>query len=186
MDLIELFHRSVSEFDRRVQPVGDDQWDNPTPCTEWSVRDLLNHIVYEARWAPPLLAGKTVEEIGDRFEGDLLGDDPKGAWKEASQAALAATSGLDLDDMVHVSWGQIPAREYLGQLFQDHLIHGWDLARGTGGDDSLDPELVAACWAGAKEQEKVIRASGVFGDRVEVPADADTQTKLLALLGRRS
>jgi uncharacterized protein (TIGR03086 family) len=186
MDISELYRRSVDGFDRRMQAVGGSQWSNSTPCTEWDVRRLVNHIVYEDRWAVPILEGKTIEEVGDSFDGDLLGDDPKQAWKEASQEALDAVERADLDRMVNVSWGQIPAREYLGQLFQDHLIHGWDLARGIDGDDRLDPELVEACWAGAKQQEEAIRASGVFGEQQDVPDDADTQTKLLALLGRKA
>lgn len=184
MDLIELHRKSVEGFDRLVQGVTDDQWVNPTPCTDWDVRALVNHIVYEDLWTVPLIEGKTIEEVGDRFEGDVLGDDPKAAWADASKRAVDAVAGVSLDQPVSVSWGQIPASEYLGQLFMDHLIHGWDLARGSGGDDRLDPELVEACWAEAKNQEQAIRGSGVFGQQLDVPPDADTQTKLLALLGR--
>lgn len=185
MDIVKLHRSSVEGFDRLVGQIGDDQWDNPTPCSEWSVRDLVNHIVYEDQWAPPLLAGSTTEEIGDRFEGDLLGDDPKAAWASASQEAIDSAAGIDVEFKVNVSWGQIPAREYLAQLFMDHLIHGWDLARGIGADDRLDPELVEACWAVAQDQVEMIRGSGVFGDQLNVPAEADTQTRLLALLGRQ-
>lgn len=186
MDLIQLHRRSIEGFDRHIQAVGDDQWSNPTPCTEWDVRTLVNHIVYEDLWTVPLIEGKTIEEVGDRFEGDVLGDDPKATWADASKRALDAIAGVGLEQPVNVSWGQIPASEYIGQLTLDHLIHGWDLARGTEGDDRLDPELVEACWSVAKSQEEMIRGSGVFGEQQDLPADADTQTKLLALLGRRA
>lgn len=187
MDLVDLYRRSLQEFDARVQLIKDDQWDNPTPCTEWSVRDLVNHIVYEDRWTPPLMEGQTIEQVGDKFDGDLLGSDPKGAWNDASGAALASVEAKGaLDRTVHLSFGDTPASEYVKQLFNDHVIHAWDLARGIGADDELDVELVDALYSWAKDQEELLRASGAFGDHVPVPDGADTQTKLLAVMGRRS
>ncbi|MDQ3985484.1 MAG: maleylpyruvate isomerase family mycothiol-dependent enzyme, partial [Actinomycetota bacterium] len=75
-DLVAQFKKAVEEFDRRVEQIRDDQWELPTPCSEWNVRDLVGHLVYEDKWAAPLLEGQTIEQVGDRFEGDLLGDDP--------------------------------------------------------------------------------------------------------------
>jgi uncharacterized protein (TIGR03086 family) len=183
MDIIELHRRAVNSFDERVHAVTD--WNAPSACSDWSAKELVNHIVYENKWTPDLLSGKTLEEVGDSHEGDLVGTDPLAAWHDSAGAAVKAVQGVtDLEQPVNVSWGQIPAREYIGQLFLDHLIHGWDLAKGTGGNTDLDPELVDACWEIAKSQEDLIRGSGVFGDQQQVPEDASTQTKLLALLGR--
>jgi uncharacterized protein (TIGR03086 family) len=81
---------------------------------------------------------------------------------------------------VHLSFGDVPGREYLGQLTADHVIHAWDLARGIGGDDRLDPELVEFVHDFMAPQVDQWRAAGVFGPAVDVPADADLQTKLLA------
>ena len=185
--LPELFERSVREFDVRVQQIREDQWDNPTPCSEWSVRDLVNHLVYEDVWAPPLFAGKTVEEVGDRFEGDLVGDAPKEAWASARDAALEAVSRPGaLEDTVHLSSRDVTGGEYLLELLNDHVIHAWDLARGIGADDKLDPELVELIYAGVASREDELKASGAFGEKVEAPEDADTQTKLLAVMGRRA
>ena len=185
--LPELFERAVQEFDSRVQQIQDDQWTNPTPCSEWDVRDLVNHLVYEDVWAPPLFDGKTVQEIGDRFEGDLLGDDPKGAWASARDAALAAVNRPGaLEGTVHLSSRDVLGGEYLLELLNDHVIHGWDLARGIGADDKLDPELVEMIYAGSAPQEDALKESGAFGAKVEPPEGADTQTKLLAVMGRRA
>jgi uncharacterized protein (TIGR03086 family) len=184
-DVPEYHRRSVEYFDSLMHQVEPDQWDNHTPCTDWSVRDLVNHIVNEDMWTPELFAGKTIEEVGDRFDGDLLGDDPAGAWHRASKEAVSAVQDEGaMERMVNVSWGQISGREYAEQLFLDHLVHGWDLAVGIGADTTLDPELVEFCYEGAKKQEQLLRASGSFGEKVDVPEDADTQTLLLALLGR--
>lgn len=186
VDLVDLHRRAVAEFDARVRAVGDGQWDLPTPCADWDVRALVNHLVYEDRWTVPLIHGATVAEVGERFEGDLLGDDPVGAWDGASSHAVAAVGEPgSTDRVVHVSWGDIPGGEYLSQLFADHLVHAWDLARGIGADERLDPQLVEACLEIFGPQEDFLKATGMFGERIDVPADADAQTRLLAVYGRR-
>ena len=186
MSIPELHSRAVDEFDALVKLVKEDQWDLPTPCPEWDVRTLVNHIVYEDRWTPPLMKGQTIEQVGDRFEGDLLGDDPAGAWEEAAAEARAAVSepGV-MTRIVHLSFGDRPGEEYAGQLFTDHLIHAWDLARAIGADDSLDPELVAACYELTKPMEQMLKDSGACGPKIDAPEDANLQTKLLAVMGRR-
>lgn len=185
-DLLELQQQATEEFGRRVDAIGADQWDQPTPCTDWNVRALVNHLVYEDLWAPHLARGETIEQVGDRYEGDQLGSDPKSAWRRASEAALAAFRERGaLDRTVHLSYGDEPAAGYLSQLVTDHVLHAWDLARGIGTDDTLDPALVAWTWEMIQPHEEMLRHSGLFGERVDIPADADDQTKLLAFVGRR-
>lgn len=185
MDRRDAHERCLVRFGELVDGVRDDAWHQPTPCSEWDVRDLVNHNVEENRWAAELLNGRTIEEVGDRYEGDLLGDDPAGAYHASAEVArrAAALDGV-LDDEVHVSWGTIPARQFLDQRWSDLLIHAWDLAVATGQDPALPEDLTEAAYAGMKAQEEAVRASGVFGDAVEVPDDADTTTKLLAIAGR--
>jgi uncharacterized protein (TIGR03086 family) len=91
-----------------------------------------------------------------------------------------------MERIVHLSFGDTPADEYAYQLFADHLIHGWDLARAIGADETLDPELVDACAAWFAEREALYRQVGAIGDRPDVPEDADTQTRLLAAFGRKA
>jgi uncharacterized protein (TIGR03086 family) len=185
MDLVELHATAEGECNARVHAIRDDQWTNPTPCTEWDVRTLLNHLVYEQLWAPELLRGATVEEIGDRFDGDVLGDDPFKSWSTAARAAHDEVAKVDMNRMIHVSWGQIPASEYVDQLILDLAVHGWDVAKGIGYDDTIDPGVVDAVLSEVERDAEMLRASGVFGTPVPVAADADPQTRLLALLGRR-
>ncbi|MGH2825480.1 MAG: TIGR03086 family metal-binding protein [Actinomycetota bacterium] len=187
MNAAELLAEAAGEFDRRVQLVGDDQWSNGTPSGEWDVRTLVNHIVREDLWAPPLFGGSTIQEVGDRFDGDCLGDDPKGSWTKAKDEAIAAARQPGaLERIVHLSFGDMPGREYAMQLFADHLIHGWDLARGIGADDHLDAELVSACRAWFEPIEEIYRAGGATAARPEIPEGADEQTELLAMFGRRA
>ena len=84
MEVPAILRRSVEEFGARVSQIHDDQWEAGTPDTEWNVRDLVNHVLAENLWAPPLLAGSTISDVGDRFDGDVLGPDPKGSWLAAS------------------------------------------------------------------------------------------------------
>lgn len=183
-DLVELYARAVEQFGRRVSRVGD-RWASPTPDAEWDVRALVNHVLNENLWAPPLLEGKTIAEVGDRFDGDQLGADPEASWSAAAASSLAAVREEGaLDRVVHVSFGDIPGREYVSQLFCDHLIHGWDLARAIGADDTLDPDLVAVAYEFLAPQVDGWRSAGVFGPQVDVDAGADRQAQLLSLTGR--
>jgi uncharacterized protein (TIGR03086 family) len=181
---LEMYQRSVEEFGQRAMAIGGGDWDRPTPCAAWTVRDLLRHLVYEELWAPPLLEGQTVAEVGDRFEGDILGADPQSAWKEAAAAALGPATPDVLSRTVHLSFGDFSGEDYLGQLTADHVIHAWDLARAIGGDERLAPDLVEFVHTLMAPQVEQWRAAGVFGPATEVPPDADLQTKLLALTGR--
>jgi uncharacterized protein (TIGR03086 family) len=180
-----MFRQAVAEFDARVRQVGDHQWQAPTPDEDWAVRDLVNHVVGEDLWAPLLLAGSTIAEVGDRFEGDVLGAEPEAAWAAASaQAVRAVEENGAMGRIVHLSFGDFPGSEYALQLFADHLIHAWDLARAIGADETLDPESVEIVYGRMKPHESELNSSGVFGSHVEPADGAGLQTQLLAVFGR--
>jgi uncharacterized protein (TIGR03086 family) len=181
MALIDLYRRSVDAFLERVARVREDQWNDPTPCADWDVRTLVNHIVYEQRWSVPLFAGATIAEVGDRFEGDLLGPDPLSNARDAAEGAVMAATEKGT---VHLSFGETPAEEYVRQLLADHLIHGWDLAVAIGDDRRLDPATVHEVATWFLDREDAYRGSGAIGPRVEVGPDAGEQERLLAGFGR--
>jgi uncharacterized protein (TIGR03086 family) len=186
MDLLSAHGKALQEFDRRVQVIADDQWDNPTPDTDWTVRDLLEHLVGEQLWVPPLLRGATIEEVGNRFDGDNLGDDPKAAWSSAAAAARQAWLEPGATGRtVHLSFGDTSATEYGWQMTMDLAVHAWDLARGIGADDTLPPDLSEAVLGMVRPEIHRWAGSGLFAPPVSVSADADVQTQLLALLGRQ-
>jgi uncharacterized protein (TIGR03086 family) len=184
VDVRDFHSRAAEAFGARVMAVGEGQWTLPTPCTEWNVRDLVHHLVHENRWTAPLMSGATLEEVGDRFEGDLLGGDPKSAWQQSMDEAVKSVRVVPLNRTVHLSYGDVPARHYAFELAADHLIHAWDLARAIGADESLDRDLVELVYRKMKPREDALKASGLFGKRVEQPEDADLQTRLLAVYGR--
>jgi uncharacterized protein (TIGR03086 family) len=183
----ELYLQSCDVFDVRVRAVRDDEWTAPTPCTEWSVRDLVNHVVGEDLWLPPLLIGKTVADVGDAFSGDQLGDDPVSAWSNAVDRARVAAADPGVEARtVHLSYGEESASEYLMQMFADHLIHAWDLASAIGRCTELPADLVDACADWFADQEDAYRSGGAVGERVPVAPDAGAQARLLAAFGRVS
>ena len=186
LDLPELHARALEVTGRLVAGIGPDQWNAPTPCEGWDVRTLMNHVVSGNWWAEELAGGKTIEEVGDRLDGDVLGDDPVDAYNRSAKAAAAAFRAPGaMEAPCAVSYGPVPGAVYAGHRFIDVLIHGWDLAKGTGQDTTLDPELVAACAAVVEPQADLLRGSGAFDKDVVAPDDADPQTRLLAALGRR-
>ncbi len=184
---LSQFGSAMDEFDRRVRAVRPDQWRDPTPCTEWDVRALVDHLVVEQLWAPLLLGGATIEDVGDRFDGDQLGDDPVAAWESAAAAARAAFAAPGaLLRSVALSNGHRPADEYCHEMTMDLTVHAWDLARGIGADERLDEELVRDVLGFIEPRVEELVGTGLFAPPVAVGEDADAQTRLLALLGRRA
>jgi uncharacterized protein (TIGR03086 family) len=181
-------HRAALAATRRVVAgVDESQWSLPTPCAGWDVRDLVNHVVAGNWWAAELADGRTIEQVGTRLDGDQLGSDPLGAYEQSAEAAARAFEKPGaLEAPCAVSYGPVPGAVYAGHRFIDVLIHGWDLAVATGQDARLDTVLVDACAAEVGPQAAVLQGSGMFGGEVVAPPGADTQARLLALLGRRS
>lgn len=183
MDVQTLHHRTIEHWADTLVGVKDDQWQQPTPCREWDVRALVNHVAGEDRWTAPLMRGSTIADVGDSLDGDLLGDDPVGsALLAAREAAEVVAQTLPDRATVNLSYGEEKAEEYLLQLAADHLIHAWDLAAATGGDTRLDPTLVHGVGAWFAEREEIYRSVGAIGPRAPVTGDA--QADLLAGFGR--
>jgi uncharacterized protein (TIGR03086 family) len=184
-DIRELHARSVEDFAALVEGVPPDAWGRPTPCSEWDVRALVNHVVGEERWVPPLLDGATIAEVGDRFDGDLLGDDPVSSAGDAAKGAIAGFAPDDaMERTVHLSFGDTPASEYAWQLFADHLVHGWDLAVASGQQPRLPDDAVDALAQWFDEREDMYRGGGAIAERADVAADAPAADRLLARFGR--
>jgi len=181
----DLHRRATLGFGRRVAAVGAEDWERSTPCDGWGVWALVNHVVVENLWVPAVLAGRTMTEVGDRFDGDQLGPTPHAAWAQAAAGALAAMEEPGaLEREVHLSSGVVPAIDYARQLAVDKTLHTWDLAVALDGDVRLDPELVAAAEAWSDERQGTDRAAGSIRSPVEVGDDPDAQARLLARFGR--
>jgi uncharacterized protein (TIGR03086 family) len=186
-DLLELFNRGLAEFGKRVRRVGADQWTASTPCSEWDVRTLVDQVVDEQVWAPPLMAGHELEPSAAMVESAkrALDDDRVAAWDTASLASSRAFGEPGaLDRPVSLSRGATPATEYLGEMAFDLVIHSWDLGTAIGVTDPLPDELVQFGLSAGEQMGGDLSFSGVFEAPVPVADDAPAEARLIALTGR--
>jgi uncharacterized protein (TIGR03086 family) len=173
-------HRLIADgFARRVHGTAD--WSVAAPVSGWVARDVVVHLV---EWLPSFVAGgcevrlPTVTTPSDR---------PAAAW-DAHQRAVQDV--LDDPEMARTEFtnrhtGSMSLGEAIDRFYtSDVFLHTWDLARATGQEDTLDPELCAAMLSGMERLEDVMRSSGQYGPAVPVPDDADPQTRLIGFIGR--
>jgi len=184
MDGTQLFRRALEQATALVGAIRPAQLVLATPCTEWDVRALVSHMLYELSWVPDLLRGATIAEVGDRYEGDLIGDDLAASWRRGAEAALVAVDGCDPGATAHLSYADVRNDDYLRQVGGDELIHSWDLGAATGASVRFDPELVEAVYDNTLPGVEGMQASGLFAPPLPVPEGADPQTRLVALFGR--
>ncbi|MGV9292449.1 TIGR03086 family metal-binding protein [Amycolatopsis sp. NPDC003676] len=186
MDLLAAHGSALDVFDAAVHSVGSGDWARATPCTDWSVRDLVNHLTVEQLWVPHLLAGATLDEVGTRYDGDVLGDDPLSVWEKASAAAREAwLSPGALRRTVHVSFGLVPAEEYGWQMTLDLAVHGWDLATALGRPNPVPGLLAGRLLDVLRPMIDDWQGLGLFDPPVAAGRTAAAPDRLVALLGRR-
>lgn len=181
-DISERYRTVADQFTRVAVAVPDDAWDNPAPCEGWVARDVVRHMV---DWIPPFLESGAALELPP---GPKVDDDPVGAWKALSDGvqALLDDPQIAAGEFSHPQAGTHTIEDAISMFFlNDVLIHIWDLARATGGDETLDAAEVHRMLAGIEPYDEMLRSSGHYGPRVAVSDDADEQTKLIAFLGRQ-
>jgi uncharacterized protein (TIGR03086 family) len=181
-EIADRYRRVAFRFTERVNEVPDAAWENPAPCAGWVARDVVRHLVdwipafLSAAGGPPLPVGPSVD------------DDPSGAWTELNSGIQSL-----LDDPVasameisHPRAGTHRLDDAIATFFLgDVVVHTWDLARAAGLDETLDPDVVHEMLVGMEPLDEMLRASGQYGPRVEVGADADEQSRLIAFTGRK-
>lgn len=172
-------HRAVSAgFTARVDGATD--WDAPAPVAGWTARDVVAHLT---SWFPAFLESATDLRLE---RGPSPDEDPVGAWRVHADAVQRLLDGPDAAvTFRHPMVGEMPLPVAVDQFYStDVFLHTWDLARATGQDERLDADHCAALLAGMTPIEERLRSSGQYGPRVDVPADADAQTRLLGFIGR--
>lgn len=183
---LDVLRRANEGFAQRLALVGPDQWTAPTPCTEWDVRALVNHVVGANRRYTMLLDGAIAAEVDATRTADHLGDEPV-----ASFVATAAELNAALREPgAMVRTAHHPAGERTGaQLIEmrvlDVAVHTWDLARAIGADECLDPDVIAFAL-NLQDTFAAGRERGAFAPPPgETPAAFEVQARLLHLSGRR-
>jgi uncharacterized protein (TIGR03086 family) len=175
------FRQIGGRFGDLVAGVPPERWDDPAPVDGWVARDVVRHLV---EWFPSFLEHGSDVRLAVSTTVDA---DPVAAWRSLQDQVQTllddpATAERILSNP-HI--GDVPLPQAVSQFFTaDVFMHSWDLARATGQDDTLDPARCAVMLAGMEPIEAVMRGSGQYGARVEVPEGADAQTRLLGFVGR--
>ncbi len=181
-EISERYRTVAGTFTDVAIAVPADAWDNPAPCEGWVARDVVRHLV---EWIPPFLeSGADV----DLPSGPSVDEDPVGAWNVLSDSlqSLLDDQEIATSEFRHEVAGRHTMEDAIAMFcMNDVLIHTWDLARATGGDETLDADEVHRMLSGVEPYDEMLRTSGHYGPRVAVPDDADEQTKLIAFMGRQ-
>ena len=186
MELDQLLERATENAGRVIAGVRPDQYDNPTPCAEWKVRDVLNHVIGGNHFFAAVAAGETVEAPAE--PPDLVGDDPATAYAQGAKIALEAWRAPGVaEKTVTMPIGDVPGSFGTGLHFLDHLTHAWDIAQATGQEGAIDQELAEAAFGlvNGNIGDDLRQAGGPFGPEVPCAEDASPVERLVAYLGRR-
>jgi uncharacterized protein (TIGR03086 family) len=178
----DRYRKLAEQFTARVEAVPDAAWENASPCEGWVARDVVRHLV---EWLPAFFFGTWAIDLPP---GPTVDEDPVRAWagvNHAIQTALGdpGVAGQECDTPM----GPMTFEQTIEMICTpDVLIHTWDLARAAGLDERLDADEVhRGVEAIAEVDDEMMRNSGHFGPRVEVPAGASEQDRLLAFFGRQ-
>lgn len=191
MTIQELFIMSNQALQKSVAQIRDDKWELAMPPGTSSkptkLGEAVRYHIYDDAWVPDVLAGKTKDEVGAIYD-DLLTIETEAIqtdFREYNERAQDAVRQFqELDKVVHLSYGDFPARDYLQHIISFRAFRSYDIAKLIGADTAMDPAFVQALTEEFSPVVENYRQMGVFPPAVGVPADADTQTKLLAMVGR--
>ena len=188
---VELFDKATQHARVVLAGVQQDQLGSPTPCSEWNVKDLINHLIGGAENAKAALTGNPGQMEFCTSKSSCSAETDAGKLASAynariSEALEAASRPGALEFKVPSPIGDMTSGQFLAAIFMDQLIHVWDLAKATDQNTRLDPGLVELCYAMCvPDMVDMGRAMGVIGPVVPVPDRASTQDKLLGYLGRQ-
>ncbi|WP_148283171.1 MULTISPECIES: TIGR03086 family metal-binding protein [Kitasatospora] len=168
-----------------VEEIAADAWEGPTPCSQWTVRDLVAHIAGELLWVPAAVAGEEVARSTRRFSTDVLGANPKGVVAHAAEAAVRSLARPGaLDRQLRLPYGLRDGLGYARELAADLTVHWWDLSQACPSGAELPERVVASALAQFSEYRDIV-ASGHFSPPLPCPAgDLGTIRELAARTGR--
>jgi uncharacterized protein (TIGR03086 family) len=179
MELIEALEHTFDHTQRVIDDVRADQYDDPTPCSEWTVRDLLEHTI-------GVVAGLGAAASGTPAAAFVLGPDPAAQFRDAAKAAIEAwrRPGV-MDELVDGGPGPMPGRALASINLLDTATHTWDLAVATGQPAQLPDDVARAALEASRATISPEIRPGRFGPEVSVPTDAGATDQLVAFLGRQ-
>jgi uncharacterized protein (TIGR03086 family) len=190
VDALDALDASTERVVELVGQVGPEQWNNPTPCTEWNVKTLVGHLIAGSQGYCDLLKGAPATKFRSMMErqGEAVGTDPVATYKSAVRSVRAAFAepGV-LERTVHHPVGDIPGSRLLAQLITDSVVHSWDLATAIGVDAGLDEQLVELVYGflAPRAQSGALYTTGwVAAPTRPLPEGATVLERLIHLAGR--
>jgi uncharacterized protein (TIGR03086 family) len=185
---ITTMRRACASTERILEGVTPAQYDLPTPCEQWPVRALLNHVLGTLSLGAALL-GDTQPDVpmapGELPHVDLVGKDPAEAYRVGVEALLAAAGGDALTRPHATPLGDMPGEVLGGFTTLDIAVHGWDLAKATGQDATLERTLAEDVLAFARQTITDATRAPRIGAEVAVAPEAPVTDQLVGYLGRR-
>jgi uncharacterized protein (TIGR03086 family) len=184
----EALQKAFDSTRNILQNVTPDQMDNDTPCASWKVKDVVNHIVGGAQWFGDTMNAGEAKDTGESFP-DFSTMDYMDIFNDGVKKSVDAFGKEGAQQkMVKLPFGEFPGGAFMGLATTDTFVHGWDLAKSTGQDANLDPELAKQLLDGAKatipDEFRGPDGKAPFGPEVDAPADAPMADQLAAFLGR--
>ena len=186
----DLFLAADKQMKKIINQIKEDDWDKQMPegfsarRPDIKLRELINNHAYDEAWVPDVLAGKTAEEVGDKYDGDLLKEDPKGNYNKIFEAAQKAVERLDDPERtVHLSYGDYKAKEYLNHISTYRSFQAWQVGKFIGVNADLPSDVVEGLWEHVMPQVESLRQMGVFSPEVNIDETASSHDKLLAKAG---
>lgn len=178
-DVIDQFRRLAADFGARIDATPAGAWTAPSPCPEWTARGVVEHVVGGV--------GGVLASVTDREQEPVTEHtDLAAAWRELTGAMTSALGDpRTAARTIHGPSGEVTLEQAVVQFGTvELLVHSWDLARATGGDERLDPDLVHSAFEMIRPRDAALRNPRAFGPKVAPPAGADEQTEFLCFLGR--
>ncbi|MCW2811190.1 MAG: hypothetical protein JWP61_1648 [Friedmanniella sp.] len=166
--------------------VTPDDYGRPTPCEDWTVLQLVDHVVVGNLWAALILGGMDGRAAFDEVLARELASDRRAEGTAAAARQEAAFTAATPETLVSHRAGPMPARFFLGLRTADVVVHTWDLCRAVGAPEDIPAELVTAALPPFEAQRERLVGSGLFGRGADgAPPAGSDQERLLHLTGRR-
>lgn len=190
-DIMSRYQRAQDGFDEVLATVATGEWDRPSMCAEWTVRDVAGHVVWGQRLTREWAVGREYTGTGGApgaphpGADELASDPPLETWRAARDETTEVLTPENLRRrIVTNAFGEIPLEGFVTALVTDFLAHTFDIGHALGREVRLAPELLPFAFAWSRKQ--VFRVPGGIGPELTPPDASGEQTRLLAFLGRRA
>lgn len=185
-DPVDLLVVANDEFARRLRLVGPDDWPRPTPCSEWDVRALVNHVIGGHVRYQLMLHGASTDDVEATRTVDHLGHDALTSFVATADETVACFREEGAFDRIgHHAMGDRTGRELLSMRILDAAVHGWDLARAIGADEVLADEVIDFLLDYTADPAFGSLTSAFAAPGAVDPASTSRQETVLCRLGRR-